>query len=45
MNFTNVISLKNKIHALNKGLLHTETVIHYVRTLKSAHWLLTSWTM
>jgi len=30
MNFTHVPSLKNKIQALNKGLLHTETVIHYI---------------
>ena len=45
MNFTNATSLKNKIHALNKGLLHTETVIHYIRTLNSARWLLTLWTI
>lgn len=45
MNFTNATSLKNTTHALNKGLLHIEIVIHYVRTLNSAHWLLTLWTM
>jgi len=41
MDFTNVTSLKNEIHALNKGLLYTEIVIYYVRTLNFAHWLLT----
>jgi hypothetical protein len=41
MYFTNATSLKNDIHALNKGLLHTEIMIHYVRTLNFAHWLLT----
>ena len=38
MNFTNATSLKNAIRALNKGLLHTEIVTRYVRTLNSAYW-------